>query len=462
MNKIFNITTKSFWIISFAEMIERAMFWAVFIILSLYLTRILRFSDIETGFIVGFFLVCKFLEQTPIFKIFNKINEKNRLLLSLFLLIVGYLGLAVFPSMVNADSFLEFSKINIQHGINTNAKLSTSNIRWLIIPVLFLIPIGSSFFKSIISLEKFKETSAFERIMNIFEIVNSTIMNLGFLFALLIIFFFRKTTANFSFIYINYFCSALSFVLFILILFQFKTYKYTEKQDKKTESFWRGVKKSFKLLFSKKLILLVIIFIFLTTVQIQVLLTVPKYILRNIGDNSYPSLYIGAGLIFLIFLTKIILIQLNTKNPVSLLKIELIVMFLSTILLALGNSVNEMKLFIYIVSIIFLSSSQIFIFPLFFKIVREQISVENPSIYIKIQAIIYSLSIIIGSVMSGFLFAKYLPDPSLPQYVTNKQAWLLNSQHAHYIWLYFSVLIILSFILFIIYKMSKNNKKINN
>ena len=48
---------KDFWIANFMELLERAAYYGFFIVLTLYLTDIVGFTDIQTGFIAGIFTI---------------------------------------------------------------------------------------------------------------------------------------------------------------------------------------------------------------------------------------------------------------------------------------------------------------------------------------------------------------------------------------------------------------------
>lgn len=48
---------KEFWLANLMELCERAAYYGFFIVLTLYLTRIVGFTDIETGYVAGIFLL---------------------------------------------------------------------------------------------------------------------------------------------------------------------------------------------------------------------------------------------------------------------------------------------------------------------------------------------------------------------------------------------------------------------
>jgi dipeptide/tripeptide permease len=53
-NKKVKFTT-AFWIANFVELLERAAYYGVFIVITLYLSRILAFPDVQAALIAGIF-----------------------------------------------------------------------------------------------------------------------------------------------------------------------------------------------------------------------------------------------------------------------------------------------------------------------------------------------------------------------------------------------------------------------
>lgn len=52
---------KEFWLANFMELCERAAYYGFFVVLTLYLTDIVGFSDKETGVVAGVFYACLYL-----------------------------------------------------------------------------------------------------------------------------------------------------------------------------------------------------------------------------------------------------------------------------------------------------------------------------------------------------------------------------------------------------------------
>ena len=87
--------SKAFWVANTVELFERAAYYGVFIVITLYLSRILGFNDIQAASIAGIFSACLYLLPTFAGALADKIGFRNSMLLAFTLLTCGYLGLAV-------------------------------------------------------------------------------------------------------------------------------------------------------------------------------------------------------------------------------------------------------------------------------------------------------------------------------------------------------------------------------
>ena len=57
--------SKAFWVANCVELLERMAYYAVFVVITIYLSRVLGFSDVEAGLISGLF--SGFLYLLPMF-----------------------------------------------------------------------------------------------------------------------------------------------------------------------------------------------------------------------------------------------------------------------------------------------------------------------------------------------------------------------------------------------------------
>ena len=145
--------SRAFWVSNTVELFERMAYYAVFIVITLYLSNTLGFSDIEASLISGLFSGGLYL--LPLFTgaYADKIGFRSSLIIAFSLLSIGYLGLALLPTFLESTGLVEYGDVTVFNG------LPQSQLRWIIVPVMIVIMIGGSFIKSTISASVAKETT---------------------------------------------------------------------------------------------------------------------------------------------------------------------------------------------------------------------------------------------------------------------------------------------------------------
>ena len=145
--------SKAFWVANTVELFERAAYYGVFIVITLYLSRILGFNDIQAATIAGTFSAFLYLLPTFAGALADKIGFRNSMLLAFSLLTIGYTGLAVYPTWLQSSGLVEYGTTTTFTG------LLESNLRYGIIPIMALIVLGGSFIKSVITGTVARETT---------------------------------------------------------------------------------------------------------------------------------------------------------------------------------------------------------------------------------------------------------------------------------------------------------------
>ena len=69
--------SRAFWVSNLVELFERAAYYGVFIVITLYLSRILGFDDIQSASIAGVFSACLYLLPTFAGALADKIGFRN-------------------------------------------------------------------------------------------------------------------------------------------------------------------------------------------------------------------------------------------------------------------------------------------------------------------------------------------------------------------------------------------------
>ena len=152
-----NRFSKAFWVANSVELLERLAYYAVFIVITIYLSNIWGFSDIEAGAISGLFSGMLYLLPTFLGAYSDKIGFRKAIIIAFSLLTIGYAGLGVLPTLLESAGLVDYSMETTFSGLESSA------LRWSIVPVLILIVIGGSFIKSVITGTVARETSSENR-----------------------------------------------------------------------------------------------------------------------------------------------------------------------------------------------------------------------------------------------------------------------------------------------------------
>lgn len=449
--KFFKSFSQAFWVANVVEMLERAAHYGVFIVLAIYLSRVLGFTDIEAGFIAGFFSAGLYL--LPLFSgaYADKIGFRNAMLLAFGLLTLGYTGLGLLPTMLESTGLVSYGMQTTFNGLREASE------RWAIIPVLLLIMLGGSFIKSVISGTVAKETSLANRArgFSIFYMM----VNIGSFSGKTVVEPLRKAMGSEGLVVLNYFAAALTLLAFIIILLLYKSNK-TEGQGKS----FRDIFKSFIVVIGNfRLLILMIIISGFWLVQSQMYTTMPKYVLRMVGENAVPGWYANINPLVVVLFVGVITHFMRKRKAITSMIVGMCLLPFSAFLMAAGNMVGSDFIlglhpvaFMMIAGIALQGLGETFISPRYLEYFSLQAPKGEEGLYLGFSHLHSFFSWLIAFIMSGYLLENYCPDPA--KFSTHAE-WQAASQNAHYIWFVFVGVAIISIIALVIYsKVVKSDK----
>lgn len=439
--------SKAFWVANSVELLERAAYYGVFIVITIYLSRILGFSDVEAALISGFFSGGLYLLPTFSGALADKMGFKKALLLAFSLLTVGYAGLAIFPTMLQSAGLVEYSKITVFNG------LEDSLHKWFIIPIVVLIMVGGSFIKSVITGTVAKETTVANRAQG-FSIFY-TMVNIGAFSGKTIVKPLREAMGNEGLITLNYFSAGATLLGLIAVYFFYKSTSH-EGEGKSMSEIWDAL---LKVLSNGRLVALILIVTGFWMVQHQLYATMPKYVLRMAGEGASPSWYANVNPLIVFLFVGLITQLMRKKTALFSMTVGMFIMPVSALCMAAGNLLDVESIdlvlfslhpvaFMMIIGIVFQGFAESFISPRFLEYFSLQAPKGEEGLYLGFSHLHSFISSILGFGLSGFLLSKYCPDPKL---FTDHAEWELASAHAHYIWYYFVAIAGVSAIALIIY-----------
>ena len=436
--------SKAFWVANTVELFERAAYYGVFIVITLYLSRILGFDDIQSAAIAGVFSACLYLLPTFAGALADKIGFRNSMLLAFSLLTCGYLGLAIYPTWLQSAGLVEYSDTTKFTG------LLESNLRYGIIPIMALIVCGGAFIKSVISGTVAKETTPETRAKG-FSIFYAMV-NIGAFSGKTIVKPLREALGNEGLISLNYFSATMTFLALLAIWFFYKSTQHSG-EGKTFGQIWNAL---IKVCTNGRLITLIIIITGFWMVQHQLYATMPKYVLRLAGEGASPSWYANVNPLVVVIAVNFVTQLMRRYSALTSMTVGMFIMPISALCMASGNMLdaNETILtmhpvaFMMVVGIVFQGLAETFISPRFLEYFSLQAPKGEEGLYLGFSHLHSFLSSIFGFGISGFLLSKYCPEPTL---FASHEEWQAASANAHYIWYYFGAIALVSAFALIIY-----------
>jgi dipeptide/tripeptide permease len=126
----------AFWVANGVELLERAAWYGVFVAITLYLSRILGFDDIQAGVISGACSAGLYLLPPFSGAYADRIGFRKALLLAFGLLTIGYGLMWVLPTLLQNAGLATYG-----HEVAFTG-LEQTSYKWLFVPVMLVIMVG--------------------------------------------------------------------------------------------------------------------------------------------------------------------------------------------------------------------------------------------------------------------------------------------------------------------------------
>jgi dipeptide/tripeptide permease len=415
---------KAFWTANIVELFERAAYYGVFIAITLYLSRIVGFDDIEAAWIGGVFSAGLYFLPPFTGAFADKIGFRNAIILAFALLSAGYFVLGAMP------------------------------YKAVVLPSLVILMFGGSFIKSIITGTVAKTTTPETRARG-YSIFYG-IVNVGA--------FLGKTFAypiriELGLTAINYFSALMSFIALIVVLLFYKNVS-ADGEGKSVKEVWGGF---VRVVTNMRLLTLIFIVTGFWIIQHQLYATMPKYVLRTVGEQASPEWIANVNPAVVMSLVMFITHLMKNVKAVSSMAVGMFLMPLSALLMAssnllegiTGQSVSIFGLFsahpitvMMIAGIMVQGLAECFISPRYLEYFSLQAPKGEEGLYLGFSHLHSFLSSILGFGISGYLLTAYAPDPT-----TLTPTQLLTAYDKSYmIWYYFAAIGLTAAIALLIYR----------
>jgi len=415
---------KAFWTANIVELFERAAYYGVFIAITLYLSRIVGFDDIEAAWIGGVFSAGLYFLPPFTGAFADKIGFRNAIILAFALLSAGYFALGAMP------------------------------YKAVVLPSLVVLMFGGSFIKSIITGTVAKTTTPETRARG-YSIFYG-IVNVGA--------FLGKTFAypiriELGLTAINYFSALMSFIALIVVLLFYKNVS-ADGEGKSVKEVWGGF---VRVVTNMRLLTLIFIVTGFWIIQHQLYATMPKYVLRTVGEQASPEWIANVNPAVVMALVMFITHLMKNVKAVSSMAVGMFLMPLSALLMAssnllesvTGQSVSIFGLFsahpitvMMIFGIMVQGLAECFISPRYLEYFSLQAPKGEEGLYLGFSHLHSFLSSILGFGISGYLLTAYAPDPA----TLSPEQLLTAYDKSYMIWYYFAAIGLTAAIALLIYR----------
>ncbi|MBV5281603.1 MAG: MFS transporter [Paludibacter sp.] len=421
--------SKAFWVANSVELLERLAYYAVFIVLTLYLSNVWGFSDIEAGFISGTFSAFLYLLPTFAGAYADKIGFRSAIMIAFLLLTLGYGGLGLLPTLLQSAGLVSYGMTTTFSGLNT------SSLRWSIVPVLALIVIGGSFIKAVISGTVARETTSETRARG--YALFYMMVNIGAFTGKTVVDPLRKSMGDLGLVYLNFFSAGMTLLALVAVFFFYKSVK-TEGRGKSFSEIGQGM---LKVLGNVRLVVLILIISGFWMIQGQMYATMPKYVIRMIGADASPGWYANVNPLVVFVLVNFITSFMKKRTALTSMTIGMLIIPMSALVMSGGTLIGSEHVlglhpvaFMMIVGIAMQAVAECFISPRYLEYFSLQSPKGEEGLYLGFSHLHSFVSYLFAFGLSGILLEKFCPDP---RGFASTEAYALATQHAHYIWFVF-------------------------
>jgi dipeptide/tripeptide permease len=447
--------SRAFWTANAVELLERAAWYGVFVAITLYLSRILGFSDVEAATVSGVFSAGLFLLPTFTGAWADRMGFRRALLAAFALLTIGYGGMWVLPTMLQSAGLVTYGR-----EVQFTGLLQTS-YKWLFVPVMLFVMVGGSFIKSVITGTVAHETNASSRARG--YSIFYAVVNVGAFSGKTIVQPLRESMGNEGLVVLNLFAAAMTGLAFVLVFLLFGS----ERSAGSGKSFAEIRAALVAVLSRGRLVVLILIITGFWMVQHQLYASMPKYVLRLAGESSAPSWYANVNPAVVVVTVGAVTSMMRKHSALASMTVGMFIMPISAFCMAAGNLVGTDDIwgmrpvaFMMVVGIGFQGLAESFISPRYLEYFSLQAPKGQEGLYLGFSHLHSFLSSLLGFVTSGFLLERYCPDPSTLSAADKAQydralvgdgVMPAAYADAHYLWYVFVGIAIVSAVALVIY-----------
>lgn len=417
---------RAFWVANVIELFERAAYYGTFIALALFLTDVVKFTDVEAGWISGIFSSSLYLLPFATGAIADRLGFRASLAFAFASLAVGYALLGLFPV-----------KAVVPFG-------------------LLLVCLGGAFVKPIISgtvsltsdtANRARAFSLFYMMVNIGSFTGKTVA--------------KPVRAELGLSAIPLYSAGAAALALVLVLafYRPQATKALSKGFAETVAGFRTVLKN------RRFMALILITAGFWAIQGQLYASMPKYVLRMVGEGASPEWYANVNPAVVVLLVVPITQLVKRWQPISSILLALAIIPFSALIMSfahlLGGSVAGLHpvTVTMVAGIALQGLAECFLSPRYLEYASRQAPPGQEGLYMGYCHLNTFFAWLFGFIASGYLLQAYCPDPAtLPADAQAQRLAALAGQgampeayaHAHYLWFAFAGVGFTAFVLLLL------------
>jgi len=424
---------RAFWIGNGVELLERAAYYGTFIALVLYLTRVVGMSDAKAGLIGGLFGAGIYL--FPFFSgaIADRIGFRNALILAFALLATGY-GMLGF--------------------LHTEAP---------VLLALFLVVLGGSFVKPVITGTVARSSDATNR-ARAFSLFYMTV-NIGAFLGKTVVKGIRQDLGVGRVPFFS--AGAAAFALVMVLIFYWPK-EGGEEQPRDIGDTLRGMLTAMSNL---RFLALILITAGFWAIQGQLYASMPKYVLRLVGEHAAPEWYANINPFVVVLLVVPVTQLVRRWKPELAISVAMLLIPFSALSMALahlfpGREVTVLGFAMHPITLMMILGISIqglaecFLSPKYLEFASKQAPPGQEGLSLGYAHMNTFFAWLFGFILSGFLLERYVPNPAtLPAEVQAQRLAAIAGEgpmpacyaHAHYLWYAFALVGLVSFVALLVF-----------
>lgn len=424
---------RAFWVANGIELFERAAYYGTFIALVLYLTDVAGFTDVEAGWIAGLFSAGIYLLPFFLGAAADRAGFRAALLAAFALLTAGYASLGMFTS------------------------------KPAVLAALVAVAVGGALVKPTITgtVARLSDASNRARAYSLFYMM----VNIGS--------FSGKTIAKpvrteLGLDHVPLYSAGAAFIALVLVALFFWPKDADRAAGSSVRETLAGIGAALR---HGRFLALILITAGFWLIQGQLYASMPKYVLRMVGNSASPEWYANVNPLVVVTLVVPVTHLARALSPVASIAVALALIPLSALCMALtplfGGSVEFAGLAMHpvtllmVVGIAIQGFGECFLSPRYLEYASKQAPEGHEGLYLGYAHLNTFFAWLSGFILSGYLLDAFCPDPkTLPESVQAQRLAAIAGggpmpeayAHAHWIWLVFASIGATAFLLLLAFR----------